>query len=76
LRENFLAGKSVAVVTRAETGVRDKSMTKVIGLLLILAMMVQVIRPLGLPGLRKRSDFWKIAVIAFVIWSITLLIRP
>lgn len=51
-------------------------MTKVIGLLLILAMMVQVIRPLGLPSLRKRSDFWKIAVIAFVIWSITLLVRP
>lgn len=51
-------------------------MTKVIGLLLILAMMVQVIRPLGPPGLKKRSDFWKIAVIAFAIWSITLLIRP
>ena len=51
-------------------------MTKVIGLLLILAMMVQVIRPLGLPGLRKRNDFWKVAVIAFAIWSVTLLVRP
>lgn len=51
-------------------------MTKVIGLLLVLAMLVQVIRPLGLPGLRRRHDFWKISVIAFVLWSITLLIRP
>ena len=76
MRENLLAGKSVAVVTRAEQACRDSSMTKVIGLLLVLAMMVQVIRPLGLPGLKKRSDFWKIAVIAFAIWSITLLIRP
>lgn len=51
-------------------------MTKVISGFLILAMAVQIIRPLGLPGLKKRSDFWKIAVIAFVIWSVTLLIRP
>ncbi|MBO3761890.1 hypothetical protein J5J10_21120 [Ciceribacter sp. L1K23] len=51
-------------------------MTKIIGLLLILAMVVQIIKPLGLPGLRRRRDFWKIAIIAFVIWSVTLLIRP
>lgn len=51
-------------------------MTKVIGLLLVLAMLVQVIRPLGVPGLRRRRDFWKISVIAFAVWSIALLIRP
>jgi hypothetical protein len=52
------------------------SMTKAISAFLILAMIVQVIRPLGLPGLRQRSDFWKLAVVAFVTWSVTLLIRP
>jgi len=31
---------------------------------------------LGLPGLRRRGDFWKLAVVAFVIWSAALLIRP
>ncbi|MGF0539327.1 hypothetical protein ACQQ2Q_15125 [Agrobacterium sp. ES01] len=51
-------------------------MTKVIGLFLILAMAVQIIKPLGFPGLRRRSDFWKIALIAFLIWSLTLLLRP
>ena len=51
-------------------------MTKAIGLFLLLAMAIQVIRPLNLPGLRKRSDCWKIAVAAFVIWSVVLLIRP
>ncbi|MBD8686514.1 MULTISPECIES: hypothetical protein [Rhizobium/Agrobacterium group] len=51
-------------------------MTKAIGLFLLLAMVVQIIRPLGLPGLRKRADFWKLAVIAFVIWSLVLLLRP
>lgn len=76
LREILLAGKSVGVVTLPESARWEISMTKVIGLLLILAMAIQVIKPLGLPGLRRRSDFWKIAVVAFVIWSITLLIRP
>lgn len=51
-------------------------MTKAIGLFLLLAMGVQIIGPLGLPGLRKRADFWKLAVIAFVIWSLVLLLRP
>lgn len=51
-------------------------MTKAISAFLILAMIVQVIKPLGIPGLRRRSDFWKLAVVAFVTWSVTLLIRP
>lgn len=51
-------------------------MTKAIAVFLILAMVVQLIKPLGVPGLRKRGDFWKLAVLAFVIWSVVLLIRP
>lgn len=51
-------------------------MTKVIAAFLILAMAVQLIKPLGVPGFRKRGDFWKIAVVAFATWSLALLIRP
>ncbi|MDQ0457031.1 hypothetical protein [Rhizobium paknamense] len=51
-------------------------MSKAIAAFLILVMGVQLIRPLGLPGLRRRSDFWRLAVVAFVIWSLTLLLRP
>jgi hypothetical protein len=50
-------------------------MSKLIGLLLILAMVVHIIMPLGLPGLRRRGDFWKIAIVAFAIWSIALIFR-
>lgn len=50
-------------------------MTKTISVLLILAMLVQIIRPLDLPGLRRRGDFWKLAVFAFAIWAVALLIR-
>ncbi|MBB3611183.1 hypothetical protein [Rhizobium sp. BK602] len=50
-------------------------MTKAIAALLMLAMAVQIIKPLGLPGLRRRSDFWKLAIIAFVAWTIALVIN-
>lgn len=51
-------------------------MTKAIGLFLLLAMLVQVIRPIGVAGLSRRSDCWKIAVAAFVLWTLALLLRP
>lgn len=50
-------------------------MTKLIALLLILAMAIQIIKLLGYPGLRRRMDFWKIALIAFAIWAVALLAR-
>ena len=51
-------------------------MSKVLPVLLLLAMLVHIIRPLGLPGLRHRRDFWKIAVIASAVMMLTVLIRP
>lgn len=51
-------------------------LAKVIALLLLGAMIIHIIRPLGLPGLRKRGDFWKIALVAIFIMMLTVLIRP
>jgi len=39
-------------------------MTKAISLLIVLAMAIQIIKPLGLPGLKKRADAWKLAIAA------------
>jgi hypothetical protein len=50
-------------------------MTKSIAVLLLLAMVVQIIKPLNLPGLRRRADFWKIAIFAFAIWTVALIIN-
>ncbi|WP_165699874.1 hypothetical protein [Rhizobium sp. Leaf321] len=50
-------------------------MTKTISVLLMLAMVVQIIKPLNLPGLRRRMDFWKLALVAFALWSAALLLR-
>lgn len=61
------------MLTLAQTG--KNSVTKVIAVLLLLAMAVQIIKPLGLPGLRRRADFWKIAIIAFAVWTIALIIN-
>jgi hypothetical protein len=51
------------------------AMTKAISILLIFAMLIQIIKPLGLPGLRRRMDFWKLALFAFAIWTAALLLR-
>lgn len=50
-------------------------MTKTISVLLMLAMIVHLVKPLGLPGLKRRGDFWKIAVLAFFCWTLALLLR-
>jgi hypothetical protein len=36
-------------------------MTKLIALLLAAVALIQVIKPLGLPGLERRQDAWKLA---------------
>jgi uncharacterized membrane protein len=51
-------------------------MAKAIAVLLAIAMIVHIIRPLGLPGLRKRSDAWKIALFALFAMVVLVGIRP
>lgn len=43
---------------------KDRRLTKIIPALLLILMALHLVKPLGLPGLRRRSDFWKIAVAA------------
>jgi hypothetical protein len=52
-----------------------KVMTKLIAVLLLLAMAVHIVKPLNLPGLRRRMDFWRIALIAFAVWTVALVIN-
>ena len=51
-------------------------MSKALTVLLLLAMVIQVLKPLSLPGLRQRRDFWKIAVFAIAVLMLTVLVRP
>ena len=37
-------------------------MTKIVPILAIILMVLHLVRPIGLPGLRERRDFWKIAL--------------
>lgn len=50
-------------------------MAKAFTLLIVFAMAVQVIRPLGLPGLRKRSDAWKLILVALAALAVVTLLR-
>jgi hypothetical protein len=49
-------------------------MSKILALVIIGMMVIQLIKPLGLPGLRQRRDFWKLAVAAMVAISLTVLV--
>lgn len=49
-------------------------MTKLLSLLIIAAMAIHLFKPLGLPGLRRRRDFWKLAVVALAAISLTALL--
>ncbi|QKV20430.1 hypothetical protein [Oricola thermophila] len=42
-------------------------MIKLLSLFVVLAMIVQIIKPIGLPGLRRRSDFWKLPLAGLVV---------
>ncbi len=59
---------------RATTTLRAAGMTKILSLLIVGLMIAHVIKPLGLPGLKKRSDFWKLAVFAIAAISLTVLL--
>ena len=51
-------------------------MSKILPALLLAVMLLHLIRPIGLPGLKGRADFWKIAVVAIAMMMLTVLIRP
>jgi hypothetical protein len=46
-------------------------MSKLLALVIIAMMVIQLIKPLGWPGLKRRSDFWKLALLAMAAISIT-----
>lgn len=49
-------------------------MTKALAFVIIGIMAIQLIKPLGLPGLRQRRDFWKLALVALGAISLTVLV--
>jgi hypothetical protein len=56
-------------------GLLKRGMTKALSLVIILMMAIQLIKPLGFPGLRQRRDFWKLAIFALAAISLTALLN-
>lgn len=50
-------------------------MAKIFPVLLLILMALHLIKPLGFWGLKRRSDFWKIAVIAIALMMVTILLQ-
>ncbi|MCW7543112.1 hypothetical protein N7I30_04780 [Aurantimonas litoralis] len=51
-------------------------MSKLFSAIFLLLMIAHLIRPFGVPGLRKRGDFWKLALLGIFAFMATVLIRP
>ncbi|MDQ0314099.1 hypothetical protein [Amorphus orientalis] len=51
-------------------------MSRIVTVLVVLAMIAHVIRPFGLPGLSRRSDAWKLALVGIGIVLLTAALRP
>ena len=49
-------------------------MTKILPFALMLMMVLHLIKPLGWPGMKRRSDFWKIAAGAILAMLLVVLI--
>jgi hypothetical protein len=45
-------------------------MSKLLAFVFIGIMLIQIIKPLGWPGLRRRGDFWKLALLAMAAISL------
>lgn len=50
-------------------------MSKILSLLILALMVLHLFKPLGWPGLRRRGDFWKLAIAALAAISLTVLLR-
>lgn len=50
-------------------------MTKILPVLLLMLMALHLIKPLGIWGLKRRGDFWKIAVAAIGMMMATVLLQ-
>lgn len=52
----------------------NDGMSKALSLVIIGIMLIQIIKPIGLPGFRQRRDFWKLALVALAAIGITVLL--
>jgi hypothetical protein len=54
---------------------KEPDLSKLLAIIVIGLMILHLIKPLNWPGLRKRADFWKIAVILGVAIVVTAALR-
>lgn len=55
---------------------RCRFVIKILGVIIVIAMIIHLVRPLGLPGLKRRADVWKIAVGFIAVMMAAVLVRP
>ncbi|MGI9514983.1 MAG: hypothetical protein ACR2OL_18955 [Anderseniella sp.] len=61
-------------LARIEHGPMVLAMTKLIALFMAMLALIQFIKPLGLPGLKRRQDAWKLAVAGVAMMFLFILL--
>lgn len=51
-------------------------MSKLVMIFFAFVALIQIIKPLGLPGLKRRGDAWKLAVAGFITVVVLIGLRP
>jgi len=54
---------------------RKRHLAKIVPLMAIMLMALHLIKPLGIPGLRRRQDFWKIAMVMAAVIVVAAAVR-
>ena len=67
-------GSQATALTATLFAAQTRVMSKALSLVIIAIMAIQIIKPLGLPGLRQRRDFWKLALLALGAIGLTILL--
>jgi hypothetical protein len=50
-------------------------MTKLVSLIVAVLTVVQILRPFGFPGFRRRGDAWKLAAIGLALFLIVAMTK-
>ena len=65
---------AMQALARIDHGPMVRAMTKIIALFMAMLALIQFIKPLGLPGLKRRQDAWKLAAAGVVIMFLFILL--
>ena len=76
VRSRASTRKRIPVRSRIHKRESTHRMAKLVAIFFALAVAVHMIKPIGLPGLKKRNDAWKLALIGVGAMVVAVVLQP